>query len=280
VIHLSFKPYLQELLLYVRATLNSAFDAKWNRDPFGSNVWGTREDYLLLFESTRSKSYPELDRVEAEIGWAIDKSWLDDLALHTQIVKKESDLGYPHGRLLYTLLRDFIIRNAHPFVNIVETGTARGFSAVCMSKAISDAGIDGRIITIDVLNHLRRQIWNCIDDLSGPKSRAEILEPWFVYLQRILFLQGDSLDTLPRVGIGRIHFAFLDAQHTRRSVMEEFRIISSRQQRGDVIVFDDVTPAVFPGVVAAVDEIIRQGDYEVKHLNLTEQRAFAWAVRL
>lgn len=277
---MSLKPHLQELLLSVRATFNSAFDAKWNRNPFGNEVWGSRDDYLLLFESTRSKSFPELDKIEAEFGWAVDSAWLDELALHTQIVVKDSELSYPHGRLLYTLLSAFIKRNRHSFVNVVETGTARGFSAVCMSKAISDAGIDGKIVTIDVLNHLRRQIWNCIDDLSGPKSRAEILEPWNIYLQRILFLQGDSLYTLPRIGFSRIHFAFLDAQHTRRSVMEEFRLISARQQSGDVIVFDDVTPSVFPGVVAAVDEISRQGYYGVRRLELTEQRSFAWAVRL
>ena len=63
------------------------------------------------------------------------------------------------------------------FVNIVKTGTAREFLAICMAKAIKDSGIYGQIDTIDVLSHLRPQIWNCIDDFHGIKSRKKILLP-------------------------------------------------------------------------------------------------------
>ncbi|MER9579493.1 class I SAM-dependent methyltransferase [Mesorhizobium sp. M0189] len=214
------------------------------------------------------------------MGYTIDRQWLDELALHTQIVKKKSDLAYPHGRLLYTLMRNMLSNSGLDFTTVLETGTARGFSALCMSKAMADQGVAGRIVTLDVLPHLKRQIWNCIDDHDGPKSRAEILQPWADLTRNVLFLQGDTLDLLPKVGLDRINFAFLDAQHIESSVMQEFELVSARQKKGDMIVFDDVTSKLFPGVVRAVDRIENSGLYSVKRLVISDSRAYAWAQRI
>jgi hypothetical protein len=148
-----------------------------------------------------------------------------------------------------------------------------------MAKALEDASVNGRIITLDVLSHLKPQIWNCIDDLDGPKFRAEILAPWSSLTHKIVFLQSDTLYAMPRLGIDRINFAFLDAQHIESSVLHEFGIVSARQKSGDIVVFDDVSPAVFPGMVAAVDRIEKQGTYDVRRLKISEQRAYAWANR-
>lgn len=247
--------------------------------PFGTRPHATRDEYLRLFEAARTETFPVIDDCERKFGFAIDRTWLDEVALHTQIVIKKSPLNYQHGRLLYSALRGCIADNALDFVTIVETGTARGFSALTMSKAIDDAGIDGRIITIDVLPHLKRMIWNCIDDHDGPKSRAEILAPWSRLARRIFFMEGDTLSTLPRFGLDRVHFAFLDAEHEERNVLAEFGEVRARQTRGDMVLFDDVTPALFPGVVAAVDRIEEDGEYEVERLRASETRAYAWATR-
>jgi predicted O-methyltransferase YrrM len=264
--------------LKFRAMINRWVDSRWDNH-FGKKPHASREDYLALFEEARLKQYPQIDELEAELGYAIDRLWLDELALHTQIVKKKSELAYPHGRLLYSLLRRMIAELGLDFVSILETGTARGFSAVCMAKALEDAKVDGWIVTVDVLSHQRSQIWNCIDDHDGPKSRASLLEPWSKLTRKIVFMQGDTLHLLPRIGMGRVHFAFLDNQHTAESVMQEFGIVSSMQQSGDIIVFDDVTPMVFPGVVAAVDKIETRKDYQVRRMTLSHQRAYAWAQR-
>ncbi|MGE5567075.1 MAG: class I SAM-dependent methyltransferase [Parcubacteria group bacterium] len=273
------KAIVYEGMRGARAWVNRAMDARWDNDPFGRQPHASREEYLRLFEETRRKEYPQVDAVEAETGFAVDRAWLDDLALHTQIVKKKSDLGYPHGRLLYSILRRYIAHSGERFVTVVETGTARGFSALCMAKAIADAGIDGRVVTVDVLPHLKRQIWNCIDDHEGRKSRAELLAPWSELARKVVFLQGDTLYLLPRIGVDRVNFAFLDAQHIRSSVLHEFGFVAERQQAGDMVFFDDVTPAVFPGVVQAVDDIEAGGQYEFKRLTISDQRAYAWARR-
>ncbi|MBZ9920097.1 MULTISPECIES: class I SAM-dependent methyltransferase [unclassified Mesorhizobium] len=259
--------------------LSAAIDRRWNVDPLGSAPRASKKEYLRLFEATRRVSFAEIDRLEAETGFAVDRDWLDELALHTQITIKTSALAYPHGRVLYSLLRRQLADSPRPFTTVVETGTARGFSAICMAKALADAGACGHVVTLDVLPHHHRFYWNCIDDHDGRKSRAELLRPWQPLADRIIFLQGDSLLQLPRVGVNRIHFAFIDAQHTRKNVLAEHRCVSGVQREGDMVVFDDVTPGSFDGVVEAVAEIERQGRYEVRRLNASKQRTYAWGIR-
>jgi predicted O-methyltransferase YrrM len=264
-----------EMVFGARAWINNAVDARWNNDPFGTEPAAEASEYLALFEEARKRECREVDAIEAETGFAIEKAWLDDLALHTQIVKKKSVLTYPHGRLLYSLLRRYIKDSGHDFVTVLETGTARGFSALCMAKAISDARVDGRVVTLDVLPHMRKFYWNCIDDAEGRKSRAELLSPWADLTRKVLFVQGDTLLMLPRIGIDRVNFAFLDAQHIKSSVLNEHAQVAARQQPGDMIFFDDVTPAQYPGVVAAVQKVQDDGAYVLRRI-ISNQRGFAW----
>lgn len=98
-------------------------------------------------------------------------------------------------------------------------------------------------------------------------------------LRRIVFLQGDTTNTLRHLGVERVNFAFLDAQHTKEAVEREFEYVAARQVPGDVVVFDDVTPAVFPGVCEAIDAIERAGHYAINRLEVSRQRGYAWGVR-
>jgi predicted O-methyltransferase YrrM len=269
--------WLQEAIYSGRALVGEILDRRWNNHPFGTAPRGSPSDYLDLFEDTRKKSFPDIDAIEQSTRFAVDTTWLDRLALHTQIVKKNSELTYAHGRLLYSLMRRRIQNEKH--VVALETGTARGFSALCMAKAMQDSGVDGFILSLDVLPHHRRIVWNCIDDTEKLKTRAELLEPWSDLLKHIVFVQGDTRSTLPRIGLQRIQFAFLDAQHIERSVLQEYDCIKAVQQTGDMIIFDDVTPKTFPGVVAAVDQIDAKGEYSVTRLPISDQRGYAWSVK-
>ena len=42
---------------------------------------------------------------------------------------------------------------------IVETGTARGFSSICMSKALIDQKKSGKIISLDCISHNEKIFW-------------------------------------------------------------------------------------------------------------------------
>ena len=126
------------------------------------------------------RSYSDIDNYERELGFEIDRTWLAELALHTQVVVKASEICYEHGRILYSCLSDYISRSQaeQERIAIVETGTARGFSSLCMAKALADADCQGVILTFDVLPHNVPMIWNCIDDLDKAKTRSELLTPW------------------------------------------------------------------------------------------------------
>src|SRR3546814_14884286 len=89
---------------------------------------------------------------------------------------------------------------------IFETGTARGFSALCMARALQDAGAGGYVVTVDQLPHDRPMLWNCIDDHEGPRTRAQLLSDYPKLLSRIVFLRGRSDEVLKTLGLSRIHF--------------------------------------------------------------------------
>lgn len=205
---------------------------------------------------------------------------MHELALHTQVVVKQSELNFQHGRVLYSIFREYI--DAHDAVDqftVLETGTSRGFSIICLSRALTDSGRDGKLITLDIIEHNRRHLWNCIDDLEGPKTRHELLAPWSTERDRVVFLAGDSRKLCASLGLGRIHFAFLDGGHTAKIVLDEYRYVAARQEVGDIIVFDDVTPGVFDGIVEAVNEIQLEGKYCFKMLEAEQRRAYAIATR-
>lgn len=78
---------------------------------------------------------------------------MDDLALLTQVVIKQSVICYQHGRLLYSTLSQYFAQHPNLSFNILETGAARGFSSLCIAKALHDEQQSGKIITFDVLPH-------------------------------------------------------------------------------------------------------------------------------
>ena len=252
--------------------------------PFGKSIQANKEKYLELYHKAILNEDHKVIDFEKKCGFSINKNWFNKLALHTQVVIKKEELNFFHGRLLYSLLSKYIndenlnSRSSKQII-ILETGTARGFSSICMAKALTDNDCLGIITTIDSIPHEKKIYWNCIDDNEGPKSRSELLEKWDSELKKIIFIQGWTKDILPRLGITRINFAFLDAQHTKEDVLREFKFVSERQKEGDIIVFDDVTENLFPGVCEALKFIENNSKYKVKRLNFTSKRGYAIATK-
>ncbi|MGE0431401.1 MAG: class I SAM-dependent methyltransferase [Planctomycetota bacterium] len=244
----------------VALPLDAIANRPWFSSPFGTTPRAPAERYEQLAAEARAKDYPAVDAWESAAGFAIDRDWFHDLARLTQIVIKTSELCYQHGRLLYSAVRRRIAADSLRHLNILESGTARGFSSLCMARALADAGASGTIITFDVLPHRVPMLWNCVRDLDGPCTRAELLAAYADLVERyVVFHQGDTRLEMPKVKPGRVHVAFLDGAHTYDDVMIEFGCVREAQAPGDVVFFDDYT-ADFPGVVQAVDEITsRQG---------------------
>ncbi len=252
--------------------------AYWHNNPFCTVPKASRETYMGLWEKAKNENFSEIDFFEQAMGYAIDAQWMHALALHTQVVIKQSPICYQHGRVLYAALRNYIASVSDSSINIVETGTARGFSATVMAKAMDDAQMQGRIITLDLLPHDRAMYWNCIDDLDGMKTRRQLLSPWAEHVEkRVMFFEGDSRVTMGRFKMGRIHFAFLDGAHTFKDVLAEMEQVVPWQKTGDVIVFDDYSPSIFPGLVDAVNHGCRLYDYSMDVIRSNGDRAYVIA---
>lgn len=272
---------LQKFDNFLVKTINKYANRKWYNSPLAKKPLATKEEYLKIWEDAKSKNYKLIDDFEDKHSEKIDSEWYHELALHTQVVKKKSDILYVHGRLLYTSLKKYILKNPANNFNILETGTARGFSALCMAKALKDEEVEAKIITFDVLPHNHKMYWNCIDDLEGKKTRAELLNNYNDLIERyIIFYQGNTKIELPKIQTPRIHFAFLDSAHDYYYLMSEFMNIKDKQIKGDIIFFDDYTPKMFPGVVKAIDEICEKHNYSKQIITISNARGYVIAEKL
>ncbi|SCA63543.1 Uncharacterized protein SCG7109_AR_00130 [Chlamydiales bacterium SCGC AG-110-M15] len=256
------------------------FNKPWHDQPFGSEPQASEDTYLKLFSNIKDEVLEQVSQYEKGCGFSIDRAWLQPLVLHTQVVIKKSPLCFQHGPLLYSALRSYIEKKAPNYVNIIETGTARGFSSLCLAKALQDADTEGKIMTFDVLPHKTAIFWNCIDDLQGPCTRESLLQGFHDLIDRyLIYIQGDTRVSMLKAQMSRIHFAFLDGAHTYKDLMNEFQYLKGKQQPGDIIVFDDYVESVFPGVVKAVDEICDRHAYQPRKFTSSEQRAYVIATK-
>lgn len=208
---------------------------------------------------------------ESASGAEVEDSWLNRLALHTQVVTKSAPLNWQHGRVLYSALIARLTRdngNDIDQVTVFETGTAKGFSAVVMARALLDLGKPGTIISVDVQGHYERTFVDCIDCIDSPKSRAQLLDEWKEESSRILFIRGTTSRVIRNLGLNRICFAFLDAEHNYVQLRREVAFVAARQVTGDIIVLDDANPRKFPGVAKAVRELSERWPYRTQTVSL------------
>ena len=254
-----------------------------SRNPISNIALGNDNEYKSLIKSVENETYNFIDTFEKKCGFSIDKKWLNDVALKTQISIKNSKPNYQHGRILYSLLRKYLEKNKiiNEQITTLETGTAIGFSALCAAKAFEDANLTNyKILTLDIIPSQIKIFWNKFGDEKGKRSREEILKDWDNLLNNIVFLSGDTKDILQNLFIKRINFAFLDAVHNKINVQREFRYVSVKQKVGDLIVFDDITKNQFPELTEYLKNISNKSDYEIEYLNSTDNRGYAIAKKI
>lgn len=251
-----------------------------SREPFGKTPWGSRATYVSLFKAAGGQKHPEVDDFVSESGHSVDSDWIDYLALHTQVTMKKSPLDWNHGRVLYSALRTRLTAQDPGGCLVFESGTARGFSGVVMSRALLDANVPGMVVSIDVLPHTTPMIWNCLKDNDGPQSREMLLNEWPEECARIIFVEQESSRFTSTISLPRISFAFLDGQHDHATVMREFRYVEARQKTADVVVFDDVTPGKFNGICRVVETVVHESRYEVRRIISSSLRGYAVCTRI
>ena len=157
--------------------------------------------------------------------------------------------GGEHGLLLYKLTASLAERG-HPPV-VLDVGTARGFSAIAMARAMMDAGLSGRVYTVDVVGHHEPVGWHSAkhdlgDPLAGVEmARSEIWDRWFPdEAAWVSLITGRSTDVLDGWRHGPIGLAFLDGSHAYEDVKGELAALDPLMAEHGTIVLDDYHPGV------------------------------------
>ena len=229
----------------------------------------TTEKFYNLQKLAIENYNNEIMKEFAKYGNQKDLLEIEDLALNTQIVIKKSKPNYNHGFLIFAALSHYLLTSRKEGqISCLDIGTARGFSALLMSLVLKKYNKPNSIITIDTVPHTEKRKWNCILDGKEGISRKEIVDR-FTYSQNIIFMNGKSSEILKRLHMNRIEFAFVDGDHRWRSLKHEIEFIEGRQEKNDIILFDDFTPKNYPDVVKAVNKLAKK--YHVKTFGNSER---------
>lgn len=231
-----------------------------------------RAAYERAFRSEATRVYPLVNAFEARAGYAIDGERLLDAARVLACPLKAHSPNWQHGRILYAAARQYLADVGHARrVQLLDIGTAKGFSALCLRWAMIDAGAQGQLVSVDVIDPRSRERRNTVAELESPKTLTELLEPW-PEAAGITFQCSTGIDFLKKYG-GRIEIAFVDGKHTGAVVAIEGTMLADRQLAGDLVIFDDVH---LPDVKAAVARLTA---YTVDWLPILPLRAYALARR-
>ena len=250
------KPASEFLFLTHRISYKNPFGTK----PLASNI----EEYKDNFNKSVQLDNHPISKNHLFSKYSPDLEFIDNIAFTLQNVIKVSKNSYIHGYLLYSYLSDYLnyilklSDDGYDSINILDIGTARGFSSLCMAKALDDKKHRGRIFTFDILPNRIPFFWNSYTDLSkGQMSRLELLQPWIKLVNKyLIFFSTATFNSLRVVDIPNINFAFIDGSHFFKDVIFEIDYITERLNKHSVIIFDDYDIKLFPGVVKACDYLL------------------------
>lgn len=229
------------------------------------------EEYTSRFERERLSVYPVVDAFEAQCGYRVNRERLDAAARVLACPVKAHSPCWAHGRVLYSVASRYLTKTAGP-VSMLDIGTAKGFSALCLLWALEDSWVSGTVTSVDVIDPHERVKRNTIAEVDGYKTLAETLEPW-PEAKAIRFIRSTGIDWL-KSRVERLHVVFVDGKHTAAVVSQEAALILARQLTGDLCIFDDVH---LPEIRAVVRGL--QHSYTVEYLDILPHRGYAVAVR-
>jgi predicted O-methyltransferase YrrM len=236
--------------------------------------------YQAAFFAESWRPYPMIDHVETETGFTLSRERLQTAARVLACPVKAHPPNWQHGRVLYAVasraLRGFAadVTSIGPWgpasapVTLLDIGTAKGFSALCLQWALLDSGVPGRVVSVDVIDPAARVLRNTVAECDGPKTLAELLAPW-PEAHAITFVRQTGADWLAS-SLDRVHVAFVDGKHTGDVVRAEGHALARRQRADDVVVFDDLQ---IPGVASAVSSLASM--YAVETIDTQANRIYA-----
>lgn len=183
----------------------------------------------------------------------------DDFILWGDVTAKgwhKERKDYGRGMLLYHLVSKMAPRN------ILEIGTGRGYSTICMLKAMQSLTprVHKYAITTIDKTYYKTQ-WAMPNGVTT--SVKKLMSSVIGNTRAIKFLTGESEDVLPTLHT-KFDFIFVDGSHKSDRVMfdceQSLRLLSSE----GTLVFHDYmcpsTPGVFQGVAQCMDRLVARFD--------------------
>lgn len=226
----------------------------------------TRHAYHAAFAAECRRVYPEIDLLEARRGYAVNRDRLEAAARVLACPVKAHAPCWQHGRLIYAVARQCLALSTGP-VSLLDIGTAKGFSALCLLWALQDADCDGTVTSVDVIDPAARVARNTVAELDGLLTLRDTLAPW-PESAAIAFVQSTGVAWL-EAHPAHLSLAFVDGKHSEAAVRAELALLAARQTAGDLVILDDLQ---IPGVAAAVRTA---KGYQFEMVSASPERVYA-----
>lgn len=160
--------------------------------------------------------------------------------------------NYERGILIYYLIRQ------HNLSSMLEIGFGRGYATFCAARAFHDAGIMGKIVTVDP----------AFDQRFIGALQTVFPKEWFQYIQ---FAPGSSQEVLPNLNES-FDLVYIDGDHSYEGTRFDWE--QTKDKWKQFLLFDDyhLTSKDDPGIKCSklIDEI----DDPSKELIIMDRRMF------
>lgn len=228
--------------------------------------------YNSVLQMKNTRFISEIKEYFGEVLLDTEIDFIDRLAFYTQLPQKKTEINWHHGYLLSLIIKKLIETNNN--LMVLDIGTARGFSSICMLNSIKQSMGFGKIITIDVLPNRAKIFWNTIND-AKKRSRLELIQNYTELINGdIIFFNGTSKMAFSSLDIVSINFAFVDGSHYYRDVLFDLGWVAKRLTKNGYILCDDYDEN-FPGVIRAVKETCSTYNFKIKVFNSSDDRGYA-----
>lgn len=208
-----------------------------------------------------------IDKKLSELGVEIDSIQMGDFDYIGEFTakrdRKPGDPNYKHvgafyrsnyerGILIYYLIRQFNL------TSMLEIGFGRGYATFCAARAFHDAGIAGKICTIDP----------ALDEKYLSMLQNVFPQEWFKYIQ---FCKGTSEAVLPTLK-ENYDLVYIDGDHSYAGTKHDWE--NTKNKWNKFLLFDDyhLPSKDDPGISCA--KLIDEVDDPSKELIIMDRRMF------
>ena len=184
-------------------------------------------------------------------------------------------INYERGILLYSLIAKYKPKN------VLEIGTAEGYSTLCMAWAMVDHDINGKIFTIDPKpfdTPIEREItWEKNPEHNTVSLSTKELwnkfadKEWIKKIEVLTGFSGEILqkktNELPKMDMG-----FIDGHHTYEAVIHDFYAFLQTASENFYLLFDDYNPNENRDVTKVInEEVVPNFDVTLIKTNAKQQ---------